>query len=151
MESGCGKCGDATRHAVVAVVNGEVIKAQCMICGSTHKYKPTSRQAKADSPGISRRTRTASGVSTVRVTPPGAPKPKAKAAKPVRARRDWEEQIAKRDQSQARPYDMGECFAQDELVDHSKFGVGIVLKTTRPDKMDVLFQEGMKTLRCKVA
>lgn len=151
MESRCGKCGDATRHAVVAVVNGEIVKAQCMVCGSAHKYKPSSRQAKADSPGAVRRSKTPSGVSTTRVAPPGAPKATSSSGKPARARRDWEEQISKRDQSQARPYDMGGCFAEQELVDHPKFGVGIVTKTTRPDKMDVLFQEGQKTLRCKVA
>ena len=150
MEAHCGKCGDATRHAVVALVNGQVVKVQCMICNSPHKYKPSARQAKTDNPGTIRRTRTPSGIATTRVTPPGAPKAKPSSGRSPRARRDWEEQIQKRDQSQAKPYDMGGSFTEQELVDHPKFGVGIVTKTTRPDKMDVLFQEGPKILRCKL-
>lgn len=135
------------RHAVVALVNGEVVKVQCMVCNSTHKYKPTGRQAKADSPGTVRRTKTASGVSTTRVSPP-RPKAASSSGKPARGRRDWEEQMAKRDVATAKPYNMSACFAEGDLVDHPKFGFGIVTKTTRPDKMDILFEEGPKVLRC---
>ncbi|WP_027368310.1 hypothetical protein [Desulfocurvibacter africanus] len=149
VEAHCGKCGDALRHAVVALVNGEVVKVQCMVCGSTHKYKPTTRQAKTDSPGTVRRTKTASGVSTTRVSTPRSPaKATSSSGKAARGRRDWEEQMAKRDVSTAKPYSMGACFAEGDLVDHSKFGFGIVTKTTRPDKMVILFEEGPKVLRC---
>lgn len=38
--------------------------------------------------------------------------------------------------------------AVDSLVDHPVFGTGAVLELLPPDKMDVMFKDGVKRLRC---
>ena len=42
------------------------------------------------------------------------------------------------------------CFAENALVLHPTFGLGVVAKTIRPDKMEVVFEAGVKLLRCVV-
>lgn len=45
-------------------------------------------------------------------------------------------------------YSMNGTFAVDSLVDHPVFGTGAVLELFPPDKMDVMFKDGVKRLRC---
>jgi hypothetical protein len=46
------------------------------------------------------------------------------------------------------PYNMNGKFPVRALVEHPVFGVGAVIELFPPDKMDVLFREGVKRLRC---
>ena len=46
------------------------------------------------------------------------------------------------------PYSMNGTFAVNTLVDHPVFGTGAVVELLPPDKMDVMFKEGVKRLRC---
>ena len=45
-------------------------------------------------------------------------------------------------------YNMNGTFPLHSLVEHPTFGVGSVVELLPPDKMDVLFRDGMKRLRC---
>jgi hypothetical protein len=47
------------------------------------------------------------------------------------------------------PYAMNGRFTLGGLVDHPAFGVGMVLAVTPPDKMEILFRDGVKALRCQ--
>ena len=46
------------------------------------------------------------------------------------------------------PYNMNGKFPDRTLVEHPIFGIGAVVELFPPDKMDVLFREGVKRLRC---
>lgn len=48
-----------------------------------------------------------------------------------------------------RKYDAREIFEIGDVVDHPKFGRGVVTKLIFPDRMDVVFQDEAKTLLCK--
>jgi hypothetical protein len=50
----------------------------------------------------------------------------------------------------ALPYSMNSSYMQQAFIEHSVFGKGEVISVTPPDKMTVLFQGGVKVLRCKV-
>jgi hypothetical protein len=39
-------------------------------------------------------------------------------------------------------------YAANDTIEHPVFGFGVVKLTIRPNKMEVLFQEGKKLLRC---
>ncbi|MEC4675694.1 MAG: hypothetical protein VST72_02060 [Nitrospirota bacterium] len=50
------------------------------------------------------------------------------------------------DLSGATKYRIDGNFEKDETIDHSKFGIGIVLYVIQNDKIEVLFKEGPKLL-----
>jgi len=39
-------------------------------------------------------------------------------------------------------------FKQGDLLDHAFFGLGLVVATTQPNKIEVIFREGGKILIC---
>jgi hypothetical protein len=50
--------------------------------------------------------------------------------------------------AQAIPYDMNRPFRLKNVLSHPNFGLGIVQLVIPPNKIDVLFQDGKKRLRC---
>ena len=126
----CRKCGDTMGHVVVAVVEGTVVKVQCKICNSVHKFRPPeAEKAKAE-----RKARTAK-----------TPAKKKPAPLPSDA---WEKELAKRDTSNPLPYATTNAYSADDVINHPKFGLGVVLATIKPNKMEVLFQDGAKLMLC---
>ena len=162
VEARCTRCRDITGHVIIALVDGHVHKVECCACGSIHKYYPAvSKQVEVKSGPV----RVESGKDRNKVVKekekrmpkPGLEKPRAPKA-PARAaqqnariqaelERQWEDAIAK-NPSQPVPYAMSSRFAMGALVEHPSFGLGMVLALTPPDKMEVLFREGIKALRC---
>ncbi len=157
----CRRCDDITGHVVMLVLGGEVAKVECKACGSVHKYRETARP----SAGVQARSavrRVKAGQSreeALTVTPDIRPEQKprpapqerghfARAAKQEAA---WQEAMLRHSGETAKPYGMNAVFVLRDLVEHSVFGLGEVIEITRPDKMSVLFQEGVKVLRCKTA
>ena len=43
---------------------------------------------------------------------------------------------------------MGSLFDQDDVIEHTKFGYGLVTEIRAEGKMEVLFKEGTKLLVC---
>jgi hypothetical protein len=39
----------------------------------------------------------------------------------------------------------------EDLIQHPSFGLGCVINTIKPNKMEVSFRSGIKLLRCSVA
>lgn len=71
---------------------------------------------------------------------------RAKARAVAVAATKWGESLEGTDLTGARQYSMRETFAEKELVEHPRFGVGYVVATQGPQKIDVLFEIGVKTL-----
>ncbi len=40
IQARCTKCKKTSAHAIVAMVDKEIVKVECLVCGSTHKYHP---------------------------------------------------------------------------------------------------------------
>lgn len=60
----------------------------------------------------------------------------------------WKVAISRQVESCGTPYNMNATFTVGEIVEHVKFGLGEVRSVTKPNKMEVLFQDGLRTLRC---
>lgn len=161
IEARCTRCRDVTGHVIVALVDGQVVKVECCACGSVHKYYPpeaSTREAKSLAVRVqSGRERGEAVLAQARKEPKpkATPKPKAPSrAEQQTARlraeleRQWQDALA-RNPAAPVPYSMNGTFALGGLVDHPTFGVGMVLALTPPDKMEILFREGVKALRCQ--
>jgi hypothetical protein len=151
VESRCTKCKDLTGHAVVAMVGNEVIKVQCKVCSSVHKYYPPKAEKAV---GQFTTTRAKGAGATPRA--PRAAKPavgttrasRTAAAKRSALAQEWEKLVGGRNEGQALAYSMTCGFNVNDLIKHSVFGLGVVTGTFKPDKVEVQFEEGKKLLRC---
>ncbi len=123
----CTKCKLVLEHVIIALVEAEPKRVECTTCKSQHNYKlePGRKAAKASG-------KRATGTKKV------APKRGRKV--------NWTALISERDLSQARNYMVSATFEQDELIDHSLFGVGVVLEAVPGNKIQVLFEQGAKLL-----
>ncbi|WP_305044148.1 hypothetical protein [Geoalkalibacter sp.] len=132
IDANCTRCRMLTNHTIVALVAERPVRVQCNTCGGMHGYRApkAAPQPRTSSPRI----------------PSDKPKARTKSAD----QEHWSRALAERDASTARVYGMDETFRADELVRHPQFGLGLVTATFKPNKMEVLFEQGRKTLRCRL-
>ena len=138
IDARCTRCRAIMNHRIVAMVGDKVVKVECNTCNGIHNYYPP--------PSV--KTSAPSGRSTASRKEPSAPRTPRR--DPRQAETDeWRTRIATMDYSRALPYNMNGAFKTDNLIDHPTFGFGIVKTVVAPNKMQVLFEDGIKLLRCK--
>lgn len=118
----CGKCKLALGHTIVVMKDPATIgKVKCNTCGSMHMYKDPATKTKKV------RSRTAK-----------------KTTKTVSVGQLWMEEMGKAS-GKAQPYTIRSKFTVGDIIDHKKFGPGIV-QALIEDKIEVLFQHELKLL-----
>lgn len=164
IEARCTRCKDVTGHVVMACLDGMPIKVECRACGSVHKYAApeAARRAKAETTVRVKagHTRAEAVDATVKaekrvaeVLEKKVAAPRLSRAEQQNARRAEENEqqwnsIMARTVATPQPYSMNGTFALRSTVEHPLFGTGVVVELLPPDKMDVMFREGVKRLRC---
>jgi len=101
--------------------DGTIKKVTCSMCGSYHNYSRNSKTTNQN----------------------GRPK-RDGAGKKVRASSSLED--LSQSGRPAKPYQVSTCFAEGDLINHPKFGLGCVETIKPPNKIEVRFQEGKKVL-----
>lgn len=119
VDSQCLKCKALTNHTIIALIEEKIAKVQCNVCRASHKYRP------------------AVAAKPPRVRAPAKPKRPA----PRQHSADW-------DAAQALKYSMTAAFRQNDLIDHPTFGLGLVVGTIQPNKIEAQFDGGRKILCC---
>lgn len=134
VEARCTKCREILNHRIVAMVESRIVRVECNTCGGVHNY-----HAPGESKTPVARTVTRKGDAT--------PRKSEKASVAVDSA-EWQTLYNNLDRSLALNYDMNGRFTANDTIEHPVFGFGIVKQVIRPNKMEVLFQEGKKVLRC---
>ncbi|MEI8347191.1 MAG: hypothetical protein WCG27_06975 [Pseudomonadota bacterium] len=119
----CSKCKLTLAHTIVNMKNKETIgKVTCKTCQSTHVYKdPSKVKAKKKETGM-------------------------KAAHKQDSIADiWMEAVNK-SKAKSQKYSMKSKFILGDIVDHPKFGPGVVDRLIDTDKIQVIFRHEIKTL-----
>ncbi len=120
-------------HTVVAMVGELIVRVECNTCHGVHNYHPI-KVAKV--PAVAKTTTRKSATPRV---------PKATAADIEAAQ--WLALQQKMNPDRAIPYDMSGTYRVNNLLSHPTFGLGVV-QLVQTNKVDVLFQDGKKRLRC---
>lgn len=134
IETLCTRCKGVLNHTIVAMVGEKIIRVECSTCHGVHAYHPVKAPKE---PAAAKAART-------KVTAPR----KTKTDPETAARAEWEALQPDLDSAQAIPYDMNRVYHVKDLLFHPNFGLGIVQLVISPNKIDVLFQDGKKRLRC---
>ena len=153
VESICGKCNDVMGHTIMAMVGNEIVKVECRVCKSQHRYRPPARTGGGNTTVTLKKGRDGAPVASrqtaiAKPARPSAPKSARKTSAAVAAQEAWQAMMRKHDGETPRPYVMAETFAVGEFLSHPTFGLGEVTALVPPDKMDILFETGAKRLLC---
>lgn len=158
VESICGKCNDVMGHTVMAMVGSEIVKVECRVCKSQHRFRPPVRMGNGRTTLIMKRGRDGEAMisrqeAVAKSSRPAAPKigtrkPSTAMAAARAALESWQAAMRMHEGETPRPYAMAETFGADEFIIHPTFGPGVVKGAVPPDKMDVLFEVGLKRLLC---
>lgn len=130
IEARCTKCRSNTKHIIMAISGPTPERVRCDLCDREHKYRPPTA-AKAKPKTTTRRTTT-----RVKVDPR------------EEERQQWQDLKLEEKPGKAEAYAMDATFKLKTRIDHPTFGIGIVVGVPGPRKIDVLFKEGKKMLRC---
>ena len=122
IESRCTKCRKITNHIIIAIVDERPAKVKCNTCEGEHKYRPPATPKAA----------TAQKTATSKAT----------------GQKEWQEIKSKIEEAKAVDYSMDAAFKVDTVIKHPVFGIGLVEKIIGPRKIEVLFEDGRKKLRC---
>jgi hypothetical protein len=116
------------------MVGEKIVRVECNTCHGVHAHHPVKT---AKEPAAAKPSRTKESIPR-----------KTKADPEAAARAEWDALLFDMDEALAIHYDMNRVFRVNDLLSHPNFGLGVVQLIITPNKIDVLFQNGKKRLRC---
>lgn len=122
VEARCTKCRKLTSHTLVPAEAGPT-KLQCSVC--SHLRKPPVAAS------------------------PKKPAPRRSADPAAEERKEWAALEPAMNSTNAANYSMTSSYKLKTLINHPLFGLGQVQRIIGQKKMEVLFSDGKKTMRCK--
>ena len=123
IESRCTKCRKITNHIIVAVAEGVPAKVQCNTCSGQHKYRPPTVRKK--------------------------PAPRRAVDPAIAEQKEWLKLQADIEAKDATTYTMETAFKVGSVMKHPMFGLGLVQGNLAPKKVEVLFEDGKRKMRCR--
>ena len=122
IESRCTKCRKITNHIIVAIADNVPAKVQCNTCGGQHKYR---------APAVAKKPATRRAID-----------PK------IAEQKEWQKLKDEIEGKQSIDYSMTTSLKVGDVTKHPVFGLGLVQVALGPQKIEVLFEDGRKKLRC---
>lgn len=140
VDSWCTKCKLVLNHRIIAMVGSEPARVECSTCGSHHNFRARAPGEKVERAARAPSSRSSgSGASSAR----GPSKVQVAA---MDRERTWERAVSGKGVHDFRPYRVSETFAEGDLIKHSKFGDGVVMRVVDPRKVEILFKDDARTL-----
>ena len=110
-----------------------IVRVECLTCRGHHNYRRPRSEEPVKKPAK-------------RAAPAGGSPRTPRISTAVEARRAWEKAIMGKSPDDFTGYHISESFRQGQLVRHKKFGDGVVIELLEDGKVQVLFEDGAKTL-----
>ncbi|MDO3379516.1 hypothetical protein [Geoalkalibacter halelectricus] len=123
IEARCTKCRKNTAHVILTLGEKEPLTVECGSCARQHKYRPPSSPKKP----VARRNTNSKDAE----------------------RKEWETLRPSMNGANAHEYSMTGTYKVKNLINHPIFGLGLVQRVVGAQKVEVLFEDGKKMMRCK--
>jgi len=124
----CGKCKRDLAHVIVAMVSGRPARVICKTCKGEHNYR-LGESTSSKRSGLSTATKAPRTSRTF-----------------VKNSEYWEQQMALKKQAPTKPYKPQDEFKSGDVINHSRFGLGIVEEVKTNGKIVVLFRDEERVL-----
>lgn len=125
----CTRCKLELSHVIVAMHEGEPVRVLCKTCKTERKYR---------APGVKREK----SAPTAAVTR----SPAASSRTASRAEALWEARMKESQGKVPHPYSPRQSFTAGDVVQHPKFGLGLVEEVKPGQKVLILFRDGSRVL-----
>jgi hypothetical protein len=109
-------------HTIEAIAHGVIKRVQCNTCKGTHQFKANSAP-----------------VNKMAL-------PKAMSLKSKSKASDFAKLLNGKDLAKVSSYSISRQFCKGDLINHAKFGLGVVVEEKDITKIEVLFESGPKIL-----
>jgi len=123
VEAFCPKCKADTTHVVISKYEDEIRRVQCNPCGDVHSFRKPRGEAEDD-----------------------VPEPVAARKRAMMKKFTWEEFFAKHGEKDAKPYEFRECYRENQIVTHPKFGKGFISEIVSESKVEITFADARRIL-----
>ncbi len=107
IESWCTKCRLELGHTIVAMVGSLPKRVKCNTCHSLHNYRAKPVEKRSAKTGTSGQRRKSRG----------------------KTYKDYLALLTEADRSNSRAYSIKSTFRENDVIEHPKFGTGLVLAT----------------------
>lgn len=151
----CTRCKLDLGHRIISMDGDKPHKVECQTCRSHHLYRRPKempedpRVAKQRPTGVS----SASSSGEKRATTTRSAGGKSASTRAVAAaeaenkrERDWERRVSGHAVTDFKPYRISSVFDTNDLVRHTKFGDGYVVRVVDKAKVEIMFRDTMRTL-----
>lgn len=122
IDSWCTKCKLMLAHTIIAMVDNSPKKVKCNTCNSKHNFREKPVGAKKVKPSGRNVKSKEAHYSEYKIRMEGC------------------------DISKTKKYSIRGDFMENDIIDHSTFGIGIIKKVVQNDRIEVLFMENNKLL-----
>jgi len=130
IEARCTKCRKNRDHFIVSISDEGPDKIKCQTCEHQHKYKPPIiLKTPAEKIAIAAK--------------------EAKRRQTAAEHKEWSALRSSMDSEKAKTYSMTATYKVNALINHPVFGIGQVQRVLGSQKVEILFEDGKKTMRCK--
>ncbi|MBL7031806.1 MAG: hypothetical protein ISR97_01335 [Nitrospira sp.] len=119
IEAWCTKCKLELGHTIVAMIGKLPKRVKCNTCNSLHNFR--AEPAKKRTSGQKTKSR-------------------------GKTYKDYLTLLIEADRSNARAYSIKSTFRENDVIEHPKFGTGLVKSTVKSNKIEVIFEDGPKLL-----
>jgi hypothetical protein len=123
IDAWCTKCKLVLAHTIEAIADTVIKRVQCNTCRGKHQFKSRA-------PGSKK-------ITVAKQNLPARPRLKSS---------DYLRLLQSKDISKAYGYNALKHFSKGDLIDHKKFGLGVVVDEKDNTKIEVLFELGSKIL-----
>jgi hypothetical protein len=130
VDSKCTKCKMILAHTIVAMVGDQIARVKCNTCGGEHAYRPPPTASEA----TAKRRRAERKASSLE-----------RAGGRISAS-EYEGLTKGRDLSSPTSYSMSMDLHPEDVIQHPRFGVGLVVDIKEGKKAHVAFPEGGRIL-----
>ena len=137
IDAYCVNCKSDTNHVVLEVDGVQIREVRCEACGAKGEFRATRAKTKA---GLQEAIK--------RKTLPPPPRKRAPRKKAETPEEIFSKLVSGRDLSAAEPYSIKSPLKVSDLVEHPKFGVGIVTAIADVQKARIVFEDGERVMVC---
>lgn len=129
VDSRCTKCKLVLAHTIVAMVGDQIARVKCNTCDGEHAYRPPPTASEATAKR--RRAERKSTASDVAILPTAA---------------EYAGLISKANVDEAVDYTPKLVLDRKMVINHAKFGIGVVTDIKEGNKANVAFEDGGRVL-----
>jgi hypothetical protein len=139
IDAYCTKCRLDLNHRIVAMLGEAVKRVLCLTCNGEHNYRRPAAEREKEKERKANNRAVHAGTAGAKIS--------KTAPRTERSQKQiWERAITGQPTTAFKAYNTKGSYATGELIRHTRFGDGVVARVVDAQKMEVIFEDGPRTM-----